>query len=103
MTAPTRVSVTSALPTSSSGHGRNWRTLRGTPASHRQRASHQPTSTASGAGLRMTALPAASAASTPPAGMESGKFQGGVTTTTPSGVHARSRRARAVISTSARA
>ncbi len=34
----------------------------------------------------MTALPAASAASTPPAGMESGKFQGGVTTTTPSGV-----------------
>ena len=42
-------------------------------------------STASGAGFRMTAFPAASAASTPPAGMDSGKFHGGVTTTTPSG------------------
>ena len=102
MTAPTRVSVTSALPTSSSGHGRNWRTLCGTPASQRQRASHQPTSTASGAGFRMTVLPAASAASVPPAGMERGKFQGGVTTTTPRGAMAQSASS-AVISTSARA
>ncbi len=55
------------------------------PASQRQLASDQPTSTASSAGLSTTALPAPSAASTPPAGIESGKFQGGVTTTTPSG------------------
>ena len=85
MTPPTRGSVTSPRPTSSSGHGRNCKTSRGIPASHSRPASHQPTSTASGAGLRTTALPAASAASTPPAGMDSGKFQGGVTTTTPSG------------------
>ena len=55
------------------------------PASQSARARCPPTSTASGAGLRSTALPAASAASTPPAGIESGKFHGGATTTTPSG------------------
>ena len=79
MTPPTRESVTSARPTSSSGQGTNCKTSRGTPAAQRACASPQPTSTASGAGLRTTALPAASAASTPPAGMESGKFHGGVT------------------------
>ena len=55
------------------------------PASQRPLARCQPTSTASGAGLRTTAFPAASAARTPPAGIDSGKFHGGVTTTTPSG------------------
>ena len=85
MTPPTRASVTSPRPTSSSGQGRNCKTSRGTPAAQSACASPQPTSTASGAGLRMTALPATSAASTPPAGIESGKFHGGVTTTTPSG------------------
>jgi hypothetical protein len=85
MTAPTRESVTSLRPISSSGHGTNWRTSCGMPASQRQLASSQPTSTASGAGLSTTALPAASAASTPPAGIERGKVHGGVTTTTPSG------------------
>ncbi len=35
---------------------------------------------ACGAGLMMTPLPAASAASTDPAGIATGKFQGGVTT-----------------------
>ena len=55
------------------------------PASHRQLTSHQATSIASGAGLSTTALPAASAARTPPEGMDRGKFHGGVTTTTPSG------------------
>ena len=40
-------------------------------------------STVSEAGLRMTVLPAASAAATPPQGIASGKFQGETTTTTP--------------------
>ena len=57
MTPPTRGSVMSPRPTSSSGHGRNWRTSRGMPASQRARASHQPTSTASGAGLRIDRVP----------------------------------------------
>ena len=39
----------------------------------------------SGAGFSITALPAASAASTPPAGMAYGKFHGEATTTTPTG------------------
>src|SRR2546430_1211853 len=38
MTAPTRGSVTSPRPVSPSGHGRNWRISRGTPASQRQGA-----------------------------------------------------------------
>ncbi len=46
-------------------------------------ARSQAVSTDSGAGLRITALPAASAASTPPAGMAKGKFHGGATTTVP--------------------
>ena len=37
------------------------------------------------AGLKMTAEPAAKAASAPPAGMAIGKFHGGVTTVTPNG------------------
>ena len=50
-------------------------------------------STVSEAGLRITVLPAASAAATPPHGMASGKFQGETTTTTPRprGVRPRSR------------
>ena len=40
-------------------------------------------STVSDAGLRITVLPAASAAATPPQGIASGKFQGETTTTTP--------------------
>ena len=41
------------------------------------------TRTVSEAGLRITVLPAASAAATPPQGMAIGKFQGETTTTTP--------------------
>ena len=51
-------------------------------------------STVSGAGLRMTALPAASAPSTPPAGIAYGKFHGEATTTTPCGSNARHASAR---------
>ena len=40
-------------------------------------------STVSEAGLRITVLPAASAAATPPQGIASGKFHGETTTTTP--------------------
>ncbi len=45
-----------------------------------------PSPRLSGAGFKMTALPAASAAQTPPAGIAYGKFHGGTTTTVPSGV-----------------
>jgi hypothetical protein len=46
-----------------------------------------PERLASPAGLMMTALPAASAANTDPAGMATGKFHGGVTTVTANGVN----------------
>ena len=53
----------------------------------RQKHSHSmwAVSTVSEAGLRITVLPAASAAATPPHGMAIGKFQGETTTTTPRG------------------
>ena len=41
--------------------------------------------TVSGADLKITELPAASAAQIPPVGIAYGKFQGGTTTTTPTG------------------
>lgn len=41
--------------------------------------------TVSGADLKITVLPAANAAHMPPAGIAYGKFQGGTTTTTPTG------------------
>ena len=44
-----------------------------------------------GAGLRITVLPAASAASTPPAGMAYGKFHGDATTVTRYGSNVRTR------------
>ena len=43
--------------------------------------------TTCGAGLIITAAPAASAANTPPMGMATGKFHGGVTNTTLNGVN----------------
>ena len=52
----------------------------GTPAAGNCRDEPGADATASGAGLRMTALPAASAAATPPAGMAYGKFHGAATT-----------------------
>ena len=41
--------------------------------------------TVSGADLKITVLPAAKAAQIPPVGIAYGKFQGGTTTTTPTG------------------
>ena len=83
-TADTRASVISDRPMSPSGQGKNCSTSRGTPASHKWFARCHATPTVSGAGLRITLLPAMSAAVTPPQGMAYGKFQGGVITTTPS-------------------
>ena len=60
--------------------------LGGTPPAHSASASAAGhVATASGAGLRITAFPAASAASTPPAGIDKGKFHGDATTTVPHG------------------
>ncbi len=57
----------------------------GTPADQQASATSSAHRRVSGAGLRTTVLPAASAASTPPAGMATGKFHGGATSTTPRG------------------
>ena len=86
ITASTRGSVMSPRPTSSSGQGTNCRTSRGIPAS--QSALGQVPADQHGLrrGLEEDRVAAASAASTPPAGIESGKFHGGATTTTPSGI-----------------
>ena len=59
--------------------------LRETPARQKHSHSMWAVSTVSEAGLRITVLPAASAAATPPQGMAIGKFQGETTTTTPFG------------------
>ena len=78
--------VTSRRPTSSSGVRTNLSTSAGTPAAQQASATISAQRGVSGAGLNTTALPAASAASVPPAGMATGKFHGGITATTPSGV-----------------
>ena len=61
---------------------------RGRRPRRQQSTRSRPTATVCGAGFRMTPDPAASAASTPPAGMASGKFQGDATTVTPWGSNA---------------
>ena len=90
ITALTRSSVTSPWPTASSVVGTNCNTSLGIPASQSTWQSFQPTSTASGAGLIRTTLPAMTAANMPPHGMASGKFHGGVTSTTPNGSYVQS-------------
>src|SRR5262245_23704876 len=54
-----------------------------TPARQKHLHNSYAIRTVSDAGLRMTLLPAARAAATPPQGIASGKFQGETTTTTP--------------------
>ncbi|SIM75587.1 Uncharacterised protein [Mycobacteroides abscessus subsp. abscessus] len=58
---------------------------RGTPASHRASAITAPQRWASAAGLKITAEPAARAASADPVGIATGKFHGGVTSVTSTG------------------
>ncbi len=60
-------------------------TSRGTPACQSASATTAAQRRAWGAGLKTTPDPAASAASTPPAGIAIGKFQGGVTTVSRAG------------------
>src|SRR5579875_3483721 len=67
------------------GHGQEPEGWSPTPAACNCRARAPAVAWASGAGLRTTALPAARAASVPPAGIAYGKFQGGATTTVPKG------------------
>jgi hypothetical protein len=61
----------------------NWSARWLTPADQKHWHRSQAVATVSGAGFRMTVLPAASAAATPPQGIAIGKFQGGTTATTP--------------------
>ncbi len=69
--------ATSSRPRASSSRSTSWRSECGTPASQSTSARSAPHRLASGAGLSTTPLPAASAASTPPAGMATGKFTAG--------------------------
>src|SRR5690606_22974693 len=81
---------TSARPVSPSSVRTTCSTSRGTPAPA-SAAYSAPAATSvqagtAGAGLTTTAEPAASAASTEPMGIATGKFHGGVTTVTRDGV-----------------
>lgn len=103
-TRATSSCVTRRVPSSSSGTRTYCTTSVTEPASSPGKspgaaatASRRPAWTAStatsrqrgvgGAGLASTADPAASAASTPPTGIATGKFHGGVTSVTPSGAN----------------
>src|SRR4029079_4691101 len=82
-TASTSSCETSFAPTVPPLHGVNWSADFGTPARQKHWHKLYAISTVSDAGLRITALPAASAAATPPVGIANGKFHGETTTTTP--------------------
>ena len=86
ISASTWLCETKYFPTSSSRVDTNCRTSFGTPALHRFCAINHAVATVSGADLRITVFPAASAAQTPPSGIANGKFHGGTITTTPTGV-----------------
>ena len=78
-------SSTSAAPTVSPRPGNSCNAPRGTPASHSVRTASAAISAVCSAGLASTVLPAASAAATWPTKIASGKFQGLMQTTGPSG------------------
>ena len=84
MTPMTRGSATSAAPTAPAP-GTSWSASAGTPAAWRIRTASAATRGVSSAGLASTGLPAASAAATWPVKIASGKFQGLMHTTGPSG------------------
>ena len=74
-----RGSATSFEPSPRSANCTNCSTSRGTPASHSASTITAPERAEFEAGLMMTEEPAASADSTPPAGIATGKFHGGIT------------------------
>ncbi len=82
---PTRGSATSRCPSAPSETFTSCSASAGTPADSSASTSTAPHRAACGAGLMMTAEPAASAASTEPAGIATGKFHGGVTTVSATG------------------
>ena len=57
----------------------------GIPASQKHCAISAPNGKANGEGLNKTVFPEAKPAATPPVGIATGKFHGGITKTTPSG------------------
>ena len=77
---------TRLLPTDRSAGYTPRSSSRGTPASHSASRISMEQCGVGFDGLWITPAPAASAAKVPPAGMASGKFHGGVTSTTRSGV-----------------
>ena len=81
----TRGSVTRALPTSAPGPGSTETASSGTPASTSSSPSIRAVSGVYDAGLRTTALPAASAGATFHVAIISGKFQGTIRALTPTG------------------
>ena len=83
MTELTSGWFTSSRPSLPPEQGTNCSAFFETPARQKHWHNSHPTSTVSDAGLRITVLPAASAAATPPHGMAIGKFHGDITTTTP--------------------
>ena len=85
MTRSTPSCAMRRCPSSPSSTSTRASTSRGTPASHRASATTAAQRRACGAGLNTTPDPAASAASTPPAGIATGKFHGGVTTVSRAG------------------
>ena len=90
-TAPTSGCVTSRRPASPSSDRTTWSTSAGRPwASSAVRTASPATSAhtgVAGAGLRITADPAASAASAEPSEIATGKFHGGVTTASRTGAN----------------
>ncbi len=76
---------TSALPVTGPAPGSTWKRCSGSPATRASSASRRAVSGVVSAGLRMTALPAASAGAVPQAAIGIGKFQGAMIPTTPSG------------------
>ncbi len=67
---------TRALPATGPSPGSTWNSPSGSPASRASSASRRAVSGVVSAGLRRTALPAASAGASPQAAMGIGKFQG---------------------------
>lgn len=76
---------TSASPVTSPRPGSTWKRCSGIPASRASSARRSAVSGVVSAGLRMTALPAASAGARPHAAIGMGKFHGAITPMTPRG------------------
>ncbi|MNV12277.1 hypothetical protein D3C71_1028740 [compost metagenome] len=86
ITPITRSSPIKRAPTVSPWPGSSCTAARGTPACHSRRTASAAISGVCSAGLASTGLPAANAAATWPMKMASGKFQGLMQATGPSGM-----------------